>query len=94
MHGHLASFISFDTHAVIQAVKMWLSENITVRRHFMLEKAFWWKAWIAIHKISMTVAYTEYLQTYESPKVIIKIARQLVNRIYYVLKIFLKRIYF
>lgn len=44
-------------------------------------------AWIAIRKDpAMTVSYTEYRKRKNPQKSIVKIARRLVNRIYYVLK--------
>ena len=44
-------------------------------------------AWIAIRKDpAMTVSYTEYRKRMNPQKSIVKIARRLVNRIYYVLK--------
>ena len=83
---HLASFIglvpmchsSGDNDAV---------GDITVRRHFMLRCLLVEAAWIAIRKDpAMTMAYTEYRKRMNPQKSIIKIARRLVNRVYYVLK--------
>lgn len=83
---HLASFIglipmchsSGDNDAV---------GDITVRRHFMLRCLLVEAAWIAIRKDpAMTLAYGEYRKRMNPQKSIIKIARRLVNRVYFVLK--------
>lgn len=61
--------------------------DITVRRHFMLRCLLVEAVWVAIRKNpAMTVAYTEYRKRMNPRKSIIKIARRLVNRIYYVFK--------
>ena len=61
--------------------------DITIRRHFMLRCLLIEAAWIAIRKDpAMTVSYTEYSKRMNPQKSIVKIARRLVNRIYYVLK--------
>lgn len=61
--------------------------DITVRRHFMLRSLLVEAAWIAIRKDpAMTMAYTEYRKRMNPQKSIIKIARRLVNRVYFVLK--------
>lgn len=61
--------------------------DITIRRHFMLRCLLIEAAWIAIRKDpAMTVSYTEYRKRMNPQKSIVKIARRLVNRIYYVLK--------
>lgn len=83
---HLASFIglvpmchsSGDNDSV---------GDITPRRHFMLRCLLVETAWIAIRKDpAMTMAYTEYRKRMNPQKAIVKIARRLVNRVYYVLK--------
>ncbi len=83
---HLASFIglipmchsSGDNDAV---------GDITVRRHFMLRCLLVEAAWIAIRKDpAMTLAYGEYRKRMNPQKSIIKIARRLVNRVYFVRK--------
>ncbi len=83
---HLASFIglipmchsSGDNDAV---------GDITVRRHFMLRCLLIEAAWIAIRKDpAMTMAYNGYRKRMNPQKAIVKVARRLVNRIYFVLK--------
>lgn len=83
---HLASFIglvpmchsSGDNDAV---------SNMTIRRHFMLRWLLVESAWTAIRiDPAMTMAYTEYRKRMNPQKAIVKIARRLVNRVYFVLK--------
>ncbi len=61
--------------------------EITVRRHFMLRSLMIEAAWVAIRKDpAMTLAYEEYRKRMNPQKAIVKIARRLVNRVYFVLK--------
>ena len=61
--------------------------DITVRRHFMLRCLLIEAAWIAIRKdAAMTMAYNGYRKRMNPQKSIVKIARRLVNRVYFVLK--------
>lgn len=61
--------------------------NITVRKHAMLRCYIIEAAWIAIRKDpAMTMAYGEYRKRMNAQKAIVKIARKLVNRIFFVLK--------
>ena len=61
--------------------------DITVRKHAMLRCYIIEAAWIAIRKDpAMTMAYGEYRKRMNAQKAIVKIARKLVNRIYFVLK--------
>ena len=77
---HLASFIGLVPMCHSSGESNGTGD-ITIRRHFMLRCLLIEAAWIAIRKDpAMTVSYTEY------QKSIVKIARRLVNRIYYVLK--------
>ena len=61
--------------------------DITIRKHAMLRCHLIEAAWIAIRKDpAMTMAYEEYRKRMNAQKAIVKIARKLVNRIYFVLK--------
>ena len=61
--------------------------NITIRKHAMLRCLLIEAAWIAIRKDpAITVAYGEYRKRMNAQKSIVKIARRLVNRIFFVLK--------
>ena len=61
--------------------------NITVRRHAKLRWLIVEAAWIASRKDPvLSAAYVEYCRTMKPSKAIIKIARRLVNRIYFVMK--------
>ncbi len=61
--------------------------DITSRRHFTLRCLLVEAAWITIRKDpAMTMAYTEYWKGMNPQKAIVKIARRLVNRIYFVFK--------
>ena len=61
--------------------------DITVRKHAILRCYLVEAAWIAIRKDpAMTVAYEEYKKRMNGNKAIVKIARKLVSRIFFVLK--------
>jgi transposase len=61
--------------------------DITIRKHAILRCYFIEAAWIAIRKDpAMTVAYEAYRQRMNYNKAIVKIARRLVNRVFFVLK--------
>jgi transposase len=61
--------------------------DITIRKHAMLRCLIIESAWIAIRKDPvMTMAYEEYRKRMNGNKAIVKIARKLVNRIFFVLK--------
>ena len=61
--------------------------DITVRKHAILRCYLVEAAWIAIRKDpAMTVSYEEYKKRMNGNKAIVKIARKLVNRIFFVLK--------
>ncbi|MGV8090424.1 MAG: IS110 family transposase [Mangrovibacterium sp.] len=61
--------------------------DITVRKHAMLRCYIIEAAWIAIRKDpGMTMVYEQYRKRMNAQKAIVKIARKLVNRIYFVLK--------
>ncbi len=61
--------------------------DITIRKHAMLRCYLVEASWIAIRKDpTMTMAYNEYRKRMNAQKAIIKIARRLINRIYFVLK--------
>jgi transposase len=61
--------------------------NITIRKHAILRCYFIEAAWIAIRKDpAMTAAYEEYRRRMNYNKAIVKIARRLVNSVFFVLK--------
>jgi transposase len=61
--------------------------DITIRKHAMLRCNIIEAAWIAIRKDpAMTMAYEGYRKNMNASKAIVKIARKLVNRIFFVLK--------
>ncbi|EGJ99969.1 IS110 family transposase [Dysgonomonas gadei] len=61
--------------------------NITLRKHAILRCYFIEAAWMAIRKDpTMTMAYEEYRKRMNGNKAIVKIARRLVNRVFFVLK--------
>ena len=61
--------------------------NMTVRKHAMLRYHIIEAAWTTIRKDpAMTMAYEGYRKRMDAPHAIVKIARKLVNRIFYVLK--------
>jgi transposase len=61
--------------------------DITIRKHAILRCNIIEATWIAIRKDpAMTMAYQEYHKRMNANKAIVKIARKLVNRIFFVLK--------
>ena len=61
--------------------------DITVRKHAMLRCYLIEASWKAIGKDpAMTMAYEEYRKRMNGNKAIVKIARRLVNRVFFVLK--------
>lgn len=61
--------------------------NMTLRKHGMLCCYIIEAAWIAIRKDpAMTLAYEGYRKRMNAQKAIVRIARKLVNRIFFVLK--------
>ena len=61
--------------------------DITIRKHATLRCALIEAAWVAIRKDpAMTLAYEGYRKKMIAQKAIVKIARKLVNRIFFVLK--------
>lgn len=61
--------------------------DITIRKHAMLRCYLVEAAWIAIRKDpAITMAYEQYRKRMNGNKAIVKIARRLVNRIFFVLK--------
>jgi len=61
--------------------------EMTIRKHAMLRCHIIEAAWIAIRKDpAMTMAYEGYRKNMNASKAIVKIARKLVNRIFFVLK--------
>jgi transposase len=61
--------------------------DITIRKHAILRCNIIEAAWVAIKKDpAMTMAYEEYRKRMNANKAIVKIARKLVNRIFFVLK--------
>ena len=83
---HLASFIGLVPMCHSSGDNDVIGD-ITLRRHFMLRWLLVQAAWTAIRiDPAMTMAYTTYRKRMNPQKAIVKIARRLVNRIYYVLK--------
>ena len=61
--------------------------NLTVRRHAQLRWLIVESAWIAVRKDPvLSAAYVEYCRKMKPSKAIIKIARRIINRIYFVMK--------
>ena len=61
--------------------------NLTLKAHSKLRCVLVEASWVAIRQdATMTQAYTEYCRRMKPSKAIIKIARRLVNRIYFVMK--------
>lgn len=61
--------------------------NITIRKHATLRSLLIEAAWVAIRKDpAMTLAYEGFRKRMNAQKSIVKIARKLVNRIFFVLK--------
>lgn len=61
--------------------------DITIRKHASLRCALIEAAWVAIRKDpAMTMAYGSFRKRMNAQKAIVKIARKLVNRIFFVLK--------
>jgi transposase len=61
--------------------------DITIRKHASLRCAMIEAAWVAVRKDpAMTLAYEEFRKRMIAQKAIVRIARKLVNRIFFVLK--------
>ena len=61
--------------------------NLTVRRHAQLRWLIVESAWIAVRKDPvLSAAYVEYCRKMKPSKAIIKVARRIINRIYFVMK--------
>ena len=61
--------------------------NLTVRRHAQLRWLIVESAWIAVRKDPvLSAAYVEYCRKMKPGKAIIKVARRIINRIYFVMK--------
>lgn len=83
---HLASYIGLIPMCDSSGEKEGVGD-ITLRRHAMLRCYVIEAAWIAIRKDpAMTLAYEQYRKRLNPQKAIVKIARKLVNRIFFVLK--------
>jgi len=83
---HLASFIGLIPMCHSSGEKEGVGD-ITIRKHAALRCNIVEAAWIAIRKDpAMTMAYEQYRKRMNANKAIIKIARKLVNRIFFVLK--------
>lgn len=82
----LASFIGLVPMCHSSGEKVGVGD-ITIRRHAMLRCYIIQAAWKAVGQDpAMTLAYEEYRKRMIAQKAIVKIARKLVNRIFYVLK--------
>ncbi len=83
---HLASYVGLIPMCHSSGEKDGTGD-ITVRKQATLRWAIIEAAWAAIRKDpAMTMAYEEYCKRMPCSKAIVKIARKLVNRIYFVLK--------
>ena len=83
---HLASYIGLIPMCHSSGEKDNDGE-ITMRKHAKLRCSLVEAAWIAIRKDpAMTMAYEEYRKRMNAQKAIVKIARKLANRIFFVLK--------
>ena len=83
---HLASFVGLVPMCHSSGEKDGTGE-ITIRKHATLRCNIIEASWIAIRKDpAMTLAYGEYCKRMVASKAIVKIARKLINRIYFVLK--------
>ena len=83
---HLASYIGLIPMCHSSGDKESVGD-ITIRKHAMLRCNIIEAAWIAIRKDpAMTMAYEQYKKRMNGNKAIVKIARRLVNRIFFVLK--------
>lgn len=83
---HLASFVGLipmcHSSGEVEGVG-----DITIRKHASLRCALIEAAWVAIRKDpAMTMAYAGFRKRMNAQKAIVKIARKLVNRIFFVLK--------
>ena len=83
---HLASFIGLIPMCHSSGEKEGIGD-ITIRKHAALRCNIVEASWIAIRKDpAMTMAYEQYRKRMNANKAIVKIARKLVNRIFFVLK--------
>jgi transposase len=83
---HLASYIGLVPMCYSSGEKEGVG-GITIRKHAALRSYLIEAAWVAIRKDpTMTMAYAEYRKRMNAQKSIVKIARKLVNRIYFVMK--------
>lgn len=83
---HLASYVGLIPMCHASGEKEAVGD-ITIRKHAMLRCNIIEAAWIAIRKDpAMTMAYEECRKRMNAQKAIVKIARKLVNRIFFVLK--------
>lgn len=83
---HLASFIGMIPMCHSSGEKEGVGD-ITIRKHAALRCTMIEAAWVAIRKDpAMTMAYEGFRKRMNAQKAIVKIARKLVNRIFFVLK--------
>lgn len=83
---HLASYVGLIPMCHSSGEKQGVGD-ITIRKHAMLRCNIIEAAWVAIRTDpAMTLAYEGYRKRMNANKAIVKIARKLVNRIYFVLK--------
>lgn len=82
---HLASFVGLvpGSHSSGEKSK---NTEMTFRGHFSIKRSLIESSWIAArHDPALNMAYHKYVQRMEPNKSIIRIARKLLNRIYFVL---------
>jgi transposase len=84
--GHLAAYVGLIPMCHSSGEKEAVGD-ITIRKHALLRCYLVEAAWIAIRKDpAMTMAYEQYCKRMPASRAIVKIARRLVNRIFFVLK--------
>lgn len=83
---HLASFVGLIPMCHSSGEKDGTGE-ITIRKHAALRSNIVEAAWVAIRKDpAMTLCFGEYCKRMDATEAIVKIARKLIRRIFYVLK--------
>ena len=83
---HLASFVGLipGSHSSGEKEK---NTDMTFRGHFPIKRALIESSWIAARRDpALNMAYHKYVQRMEANKAIIRIARKMLNRIYFTLK--------
>ena len=82
---HLASFVGLvpGSHSSGEKIK---DTEMTFRGHFSIKRSLIESSWIAARRDpALNMAYHQYVQRMDANKAIIRIARKMLNRIYFVL---------